>query len=212
MYYSVITSAWLLHRQPSSPIYINENTNDTRYELSIIEPDGEAVTRSFRIDKAWDKALTELAERIGISTSGLLEKIVRDYLLFYRWVEELESVIFSPNTIKEVIDTLSDEQLKAIAEKVAKITFEESYLTRGDELTLETVKFQITQQMGKYAHWFSVDEHDTNSHYFYIKHRLGEKWSIFVEAYLSSLIQKIGNVHVITERDGENILIRLEYR
>ena len=170
------------------------------------------MTRSFRLDRAWDKTLIEIAEKNGVSISGLLEKIVRDYLMFYRWTEELESVIFSPNTIKEIIDTLNEEELKEIAEKVAAMTFEESYLARGDNLTLDTVKFQITEQMGKYAHWFKVDEHETESHYFYIKHRLGEKWSVFVEAYVCSLLQKVGDISVTSERTGENILIRLKYR
>lgn len=178
--------------------------------MSIIEPEGKAVTRSFRLDKAWDKNLAELAEKRGISISGLLEMIVRDYLLFYRWAEELESVIFSPNTIKAIIETLSDEQLKEIADKVAKMTFEESYLTRGDKLSWETVRFQVTEQMGRYANWFNVEEHDTDSRYFYINHRLGDKWSIFVEAYLSSLLENVGNVSITTERTGENILIRLK--
>ena len=177
--------------------------------MSIIEPKGKAVTRSFRLDQEWDKAISQLAKEEGISISALLEKIVKDYLLFYRWAEELESVIFSPNTINTIIEALDEEKLREIGEEVAQTTFKESYLVRGDQLDLETVTFQIKDQMGRYAHWFTVDEHETDSHYFYIRNKLGNKWGIFVESYLSSLIQKVAGVEVETERVGENILVRL---
>ena len=178
--------------------------------MSIIEPYGKAITRTFRLDKAWNDAIIEEAERQNISISGLLEKISREYILFYRWVEELQSVIFSPNTIKGIIDALDDEILVEIAEKVAESTFTESYMVRGDGVDLDVVRFQITEQMGKYAHWFTVVEHDTDNHYFYIKHSLGEKWSVFVEAYVGSLFRDEAGVNISTERVGENILVRLD--
>lgn len=177
--------------------------------MSIIEPKGKAVTRSFRLDQEWDRAITELAKKEDVSISGLLEKIVRDYILFYQWAEELESVIFSPNTINTIIEAIDEDKLREIGVEVAQTAFNESYLVRGDELDLETVTFQIKDQMGKYAHWFTVDEHNTESHYFYVKNKLGRKWGIFVEAYLSSLIKKVAGLEVETEKVGENILVRL---
>lgn len=179
--------------------------------MSIIKPQGKAVTRSFRLDRVWDEEIIREADTQETSISSLLEKIVRDYILFYRWAEKLNSVIFSPNTIKEIIDELDDEQLKKIAEKVAESTFKESYLARGDSLNLETVRFQITDQMGKYAHWFTVIEHESENHYFYIKHNLGEKWSTFVERYIKTLISRVANVEVETERVGPNIMVKILY-
>ncbi len=177
--------------------------------MSIIKPEGNAVTRSFRLDTAWDKALVKLAEEKGTSVSSLLEIILRDYILFYRWAEELESIIFSPSTIKMLIDSLSEEELLELSRKSAKITFEESYLRRGDSLTLDTVKFQITEQMGKYAHWFKVDEFNESTHYFYIHQELGKKWGIFVQAYITALLENIGKIDVKSEIIGENIIINI---
>ncbi len=177
--------------------------------MSIIEPEGRAVTRSFRLDKAWDEAITNISDKRGVSTSSMLEKLVRDYILFYQWVEELESIIFSKNTIIEIINAVDIDELRRIGRMVAKSTFTESYLVRGDTLNIDTVSFQITDQMGKYAHWFTVEEHQTNNHYFYIMHRLGEKWSAFVEAYVVGMIEDVAGISVTTERVGENILVKL---
>ena len=80
---------------------------------------------------------------------------------------------------------------------------------RGDGISEDVAKFQITEQMGKYAHWFTVVEHETDKHYFYIKPLLGEKWSVFIEAYVCSMFQDIVGVEVNTERVGENILVKI---
>ena len=177
--------------------------------MSIIEPKGKAVTRSFRLDKEWDDTIVALADKEGVSISNLLEKIVKDYLLFYRWAEELNSVIFSPNTINAVIEALSEEKLRQIAEEVAETSFNESYRARGDALDLETVRFQIMEQMGKYANWFSVDEHSGESPYFYIKPKLGSKWSVFTEAYIMGLFKNLEGGEIETEMIGDNIIVRL---
>lgn len=178
--------------------------------LSIIEPEGKAKTRSFRLDNAIYREVSKIAEKRNLSVSNLLEKIVTDYVLFYQWSEELGSVIFSPNTIKEIIEAVDEEEIKRIAENVAHATFLKSYLARGDELNQETVRFQIVDQMGRYAHWFQVEEHKEDKHYLYIKHNFGDKWTTFVEAYVKNLYKKIADMDVDTERIGENILVNLE--
>ena len=178
--------------------------------MSIIEPEGKATTRSFRIDKAWDEALLNQADKKSVSISSLLEKIVRDYLLFYRWVEDLGSLVFAPNTIMEIINALDEEKLSEIAERVARVTFIESYLARGDDLSLETVMFQIKDQMGRYANWFTVIEHETDAHYFYIRHNYGEKWSCFVESYIYTLLNSIAGADIVMERVGGNILVKID--
>ena len=63
--------------------------------------------------------------------------------------------------------------------------------------------------MGRYAHWFSVTEHETDAHYFYIKHNYGEKWSVFIESYIYTLFDSVVGIDVNTERVGENIMVKI---
>ena len=111
-----------------------------------------------------------------------------------------------------IINKLTTEQLQSIAEKVAVTSFRESYLSRGSLLDLDTVRFQIVDQMGRYANWFNVVEHDNERHYFYIQHGYGEKWSIFVERYLVTLIERFSELEVSSERVDRNIVLRLGER
>ena len=178
--------------------------------LSRHEPTGKARTRSFRLDETWDNLIQKSAREKGMSTSALLENICRDYIVFYRWVEEFESIIFSPNTILPVINALSDKQLKELAESAASISFKESYLARGFTLDLATVRFQIVDQMARYAHWFKVIEHESKEHYFYISHSYGEKWSVYVESFICSLVENFSDLSVVSEHVGQNLVLRLK--
>jgi len=54
-----------------------------------------------------------------------------------------------------------------------------------------------------------LSEHETDTHYFYIKHNYGEKWSCFVESYVYTLLNSIAGADVMTERVGENILVKI---
>ena len=73
------------------------------------------------------------------------------------------------------------------------------------------MRFQIKDQMGRYANWFTVNEHETDTHYFYIKHNYGEKWSCFVESYVYTLLNSVAGADVSTERVEENILVKIYY-
>ena len=73
------------------------------------------------------------------------------------------------------------------------------------------MRFQIKDQMGRYVNWFTVIEHEIDTHYFYIKHNYGEKWSCFVESYVYTLLNSIAGADVTTERVQENILVKIYY-
>ena len=177
--------------------------------MSLVEPTGKSVTRTFRLDKAWDGLLEEEAEVKGTSVSNLLENLVRDYFSFYKWVEVFSSVVFSPETIKAIIDEADEQALARAGEAMGKVSPTQGYLIRGDELNERVASYQVTEQMGRYAHWFKVAEHETNEHYYYIQHGLGQKWTTFIEAYISSFYASVLHIDVECERMGDNLLIKL---
>ena len=179
--------------------------------MSLVEPTGKSVTRTFRLDRAWDSLLEAEAETKGTSVSNLLENLVRDYFSFYKWVEVFSSVVFSPETIKAIIEEADEGALARAGEAMGKVSPTHGYLIRGDQLNERVASYQITEQMGRYSHWFKVAEHETNEHYYYIQHGLGPKWTTFVEAYISSFYANVLHVDVECERMGDNLLVKLPH-
>jgi hypothetical protein len=177
--------------------------------MSKIEPEGKSVVRTFRVDRAWDNAMQEEAEKRGIAISNLLEQVVKDYIHFYRWVDSFGSVIFSPNTIKTLVDELSEESLKLIGERVGKTSTIEGFLLKGEIIDREIAIYQIVEQMGHYSHWFTATAHDSDKPYLYIQHSLGPKWTTFIEAYISSFYSNVLDIKVKSQRIGDNLVIRI---
>jgi hypothetical protein len=176
--------------------------------LSIIEPEGKAVTRTFRLDRAWDRVLEEEAEKRKMSVSNLLENIVSDYSHFYRWVEVLHAITFSPGTFKEFLEAIDEEELKRIGEKVGKMVPVHGFLVRGDKITPEVARYLVTQLMGKYGNWCRVADHENQRAYYYIKHDYGPKWSVFLGAYVSSFYANVLGKKIECEPVADNLLIK----
>ena len=177
--------------------------------MSKIEPEGRSVVRTFRLDDAWDSAIQEEADKKDITLSSMLEQLVRDYISFYRWVEAFSSVVFSPNTIKAIVDELDEDKLKAIGERVGKTSILESFLIKGDTFTRGMADYQIIEQMGRYSHWFTATKQDPSKPYLFIQHSRGPKWTAFVEAYITSFYSNVLDIKVESKRIGDNLMIRI---
>jgi len=180
--------------------------------MSLVEPTGKSVTRTFRLDEAWDDLLETEAKSKGTSVSNLLENLVKDYFSFNKWMGVFSSVVFSPETIKAIIDEVDERALARAGESVGKVSPTHGYLIRGDELDERIARYQITEQMGRHAHWFRVSEHNDPERYYYIQHDLGPKWTAFVEAYISSFYANVLHMEVECERMGDDLLVRLPRR
>jgi len=177
--------------------------------LSIIEPEGKAVTRTFRLDKAWDRVIEQEAEKKGIAVSSLLENIVKSYSLHYRWIEILKSITFSPGIFKEFLDAIDDETLKQIGETVGKTVPMQDFLIRGDEITPEVARYFITQLLGRYGNWCKVVDHKDTKAYYYIQHEYGHKWNVFLGAYISSFYANNLHINIVSEIVAGNLLMKI---
>jgi hypothetical protein len=123
-------------------------------------------------------------------------------------LRSFNSVIFSPNTIKALVDELSDESLKDVGERVGRTSTIEGFLIKGDAFNREMALHQV-EQMGNYSHWFTVTAHDPDKPYLYIQHSLGPKWTTFIEAYITSFYSNVLDINVISQRIGDNLVIRI---
>jgi hypothetical protein len=177
--------------------------------VSIIEPDGRDVTRTFRLDKAWDIALGKEAEKRGSSISNLLENMVRDYINYYRWLEVFNSITFSHETFIEFVDAIDEDTLKKLGEKVGKTAPVHEFMVRGDKLTPEVAKYFITQLIGRYNNWCKVSDHESNHAYYYIRHDYGPKWNVFLSAYISSLYKNLLGMKIDSQVVANNLLIKI---
>ena len=165
-------------------------------------------TRTFRISEEYDNILQEEAEKRGISTNNLVERILKKFTQNDRYYNETQILSIAPTTMANILETMSNNEVAQAGRKAGSIKAKENLLIRGMSLNYSSVKWFIQEIMANSAGWFVCNysrRDDMNT--FYIRHSLGQKWSIFLIAYLDAMIETILNAKAtITDLKGSIIL------
>ncbi len=153
-----------------------------------------ASTRTFRIDSEILDVLERDAESKGITTSSLLNQILRQYALSLRYDEAMNSTVLGA-PLDLLVDQLSDESLKAIAQKAGQVSPWEKLMERGKQPNYEGLLFLMEEIYGRYHGWFKCAASENEKEQtFYLSHHRGPKWGIFLASYLRSAFQSILDV------------------
>jgi hypothetical protein len=176
--------------------------------MGFIEREGRAVTRSFRIDKALNDEIEAEAEKQGVSVSYVLESLVENYLNHYRWADRSGVVNLHPQTLNQLFDHLDEKTVSHIGFDSGSSVPRQGLLMRGAPINEESAR-QVLQILGEYDNWFTVSYHNADPPYFFIRNLHGEKWVIFIEAYLRGLYKNVLEKEVTCKRVGDNLQVIL---
>ena len=179
--------------------------------MGVVNKKGVSRTKTFRFDEAIIEELTKEAEKGGVSTNQLTEKIIEHYLEHERWNKDLSSLTILPNTIKALINVLDEETLTEIGSELGASFPKEYLLMRGMSTDKKATQYFILKTLSENNHWFNASYHTGGTPYYYIRIELGMKWSLFLEAYLRAFFENLLEEKIVIRRAGENFQILLEY-
>ncbi len=169
------------------------------------------VSRSFRVDEEWLKVLNEEAEKEGISTNALLNKIMRDYAQVYRFSKSFGIVYLSYPTLSAFVDCCTKDRVIEIAEFSALTLVKDGMRTIGLPMNYDSVAYFIKNIFGGLVNWFRCDHHiRSNEEIFHLRHSLGNKWSMFIAEVTSTMFKSIVGKDVKTEILGNSVTITIE--
>jgi HicB family len=177
--------------------------------MGIVQRRGETKTRTFRIDTAFNEELEAEAEKHSVSVNHLVEKIFERYLNHSRWVDERNSLTIVPSTMNKVLEALDDEKVIALGDELGSLIPVEDFMMRGMHMNAGSAKVLVEKILGEYDNWFKATYHHHSRPYFYLRTSIGEKWTLFVEAYLKAFFKKTMKEEVEIKRIGANIQIFL---
>ena len=178
--------------------------------MGFVECVGKGKTRTLRIDEAIDSELIIEAETRGVSVNNLAESIFEKHLNFTRWYERLDSISLTPQTFSALLEEIDDEVIREIGQKMGCNAPRMGLMIRGIPLNMDSARLFIVKILGEYDQWFDVSYIDQKKPYFYIRNRFGEKWIIFVEAYLCTFLKECIGVEVTCKRMDNNLQITLD--
>jgi hypothetical protein len=171
----------------------------------------KSSTRTIRIAAEQESALTREAERRGLSVNALIGQIFDRYLTGYRYYDVAGMIVFSSETVSQFLVELDNATIKSISYTAGKARIQSGLLQRGRRMNFDNIAWYITQVLGETHGWFRCDLNmEESTATFHLTHKLGYKWSVFIEAYLTSVFMDSLNLscNSVIMNNAVNIEVR----
>lgn len=163
--------------------------------MSSNKPPRKTTTRTIRINREYDDVLKLEADRRGISVNALMDQILKRYVEALRYFDNQTAIVLSDSTLLELIGFLNTEMLSIAGTNSGIDRPKDRLLMRGLPLNYESVIWFLSQVLGEYNGWFRSDYHLGNEEVqIHFRHRLGMKWSTFLQSYIEGMFLELFDV------------------
>jgi len=137
--------------------------------------------------------LNEEAERAGISSNALINKILQEYCEYQRYAKRFGVISISLKEFSGILEACSKEALVDNAKKAGLVVAADALRTMGLGNNYKDLVFFVTRFLAEYANYCKCEHYVINNkEYFHLRHDLGEKWSICLAEGFSTLFESCG--------------------
>jgi hypothetical protein len=174
-------------------------------------PRVKSVTRTFSLKHDLVEALEKEAENQGISTSSLMNQTVDRCVKTYWPSDKTNALLIARDIVASLSGSISDEDLRKIAVITAHNHKGTALVLMGVEQRLESVLTLLETSYGKNSRWYSWSKSVNGRDYrVLLIHELGQKWSVFLEAYMKSFLNEMLDLPVRSSYTDRSVV--LEFR
>lgn len=157
----------------------------------------KTVIRTFSMRKDLVEALEKEAHSRGISTSALLNQTI-DRSIHEVWPSEKTGVIsLARDIVRGFLDHMSVDDVAKVGGLSAQEHKGRAMILYGTEQRLDSVLEMLEKITGPYFRWFVFTRTSNGrDHRILLSHDIGQKWSIFLEAYMKSFFLELLEIPV----------------
>ena len=170
----------------------------------------KTVGRSFRIDQRWLDVLNEEAEKQGVSVNSLLNKLLQKYA-FLRYMLRYGAITLTRKGFASLLECCPEDKIRENGRNAGSKITKDILLTMGVPPTYDFTVFLVKKLLSDFAGWFECDHHiKRDKEVLHLRHDLGMKWSIYVEAAASETFNSILGKKVTTEISDSSVTITID--
>ena len=169
-----------------------------------------SITRTLRIKEESDDILQREADRAGTSVNALMSSLIDRYVGTLRFFRSGDMLSISGISLAALLDYISDDEIAGEAYSQSTTLVREGLMQLGMELCYENVLWYIRQVLGQYYGWYRCDySADDDSDTLHLSHGHGNKWSVFVASYITSILKEVVDFHtnIVVSAQSVNIQI-----
>jgi len=170
----------------------------------------KTVGRSFRIDEEWLNVLNEEAEKQGVSVNSILNRLLEKYS-FLRYMLRYGAITLTRKGFASLLECCPEDKLRENGRNTGSKITKDLLLTMGAPPTYDFTVFWIKKLLSDFAGWFECDHHiKRDKEILHLRHDLGIKWSIYLEAAASETFNSILGKKVTTEISDSSVTLTID--
>ena len=168
------------------------------------------IIRTIRTKREWDSILKDEANSRGISTNCLLNQIIERYVMSYRFIDVFPCLVVPCEMVKGLLNGLTDEQLIKEGDAAGSFIPKHSLFLKGLTPNLDDVMLCMENMVSQHSNWYQFQCQKINGRVtMLLRHQLGRKWSVYLQAYYSALFKKLINLAIKSEIGANSLAIIL---
>ena len=169
----------------------------------------KTVGRSFRIAEEWLEVLNEEAERQGISVNSLLNRLLQQYA-YLRYMLRYGAITVTRKGFSAILECCPEDKIRENGRNAGSTIARDVLLTMGVTPDYSFVILLVKKILSEFAGWFECDHHiKRDKEILHLRHDLGIKWSIYLEAAASEMFNSVLGKKVTTEISGSSVTITI---
>jgi hypothetical protein len=167
----------------------------------------KTVLRTVRLSKEIDDVLQEDAEKSGITASSLVNRIMKKYVEWDRYIEKFKFVSLAAETFQTLLEKVDEETLGNVIHTLGGNLPDAITLYLFKKVNLDTILGMISLY-GDYSGLFTVTiDREERRNMVTLHHCLGKKWSTTIGLFLSQFIEnRLGVVPEVTTTNSTAVL------
>jgi hypothetical protein len=171
----------------------------------------EAVTRTFRINRASLDVLEAEANKESLSASALLNKILQRYVDTTYWGGKYDFINFPNSIFVKILKNMSEEEAYNLGEESARGDNECLINFLWRDKTIDEFLDFVSRNYGTYSGWFRLThQNNDNRHMVVTQHSLDSKWSHFLAGYIKTLFKVVQGMKLETSIGDNSVAFTFE--
>lgn len=146
------------------------------------------------------------AEEEGISLNSLANRQLRQYADWDRLERKLGYVTVRDRVFRLLLERLPEEDIAPLGKRLGEIEVREYVTLNWGRMAPERI-LDFVDSYARYSGQFRVEHHRQGQHTLVLFHRLGPKWSLYLEAFMLSAIQAALGQRARAERTEDSVTL-----
>ncbi|MFQ5941718.1 MAG: hypothetical protein ACE5KA_08490 [Nitrososphaerales archaeon] len=171
-------------------------------------PKKGSITVSCRLDKSLYDLLQKDSKKRGISLNSLITSIMKRYINWEKFAEEIGYIPLARETVRLVFDNLDEKTLQTVAARVGRTIPREMTLLMFNKIDFDSIMafLEITSsRYGMVQHNIKGDVHEMIVH-----HGVSKKFSTFLSEVGRSMAEDLSFSYKVINADSRILSVKIE--